>query len=177
MLSKVVEIISDLVMEVRIKVNEFGLSITAIVPANVAMIGFKLPKSAFSQFEVGTEVLGVSLDSLKKILKRCGSKSSLILEKKDNQLEINIYDKIKSQSSQDYNTVSASVDVIEPMGNVVHAHLKLGGKSIISKFASDANLSVNQKMKVVFDMNKSCIFSKRGSEGEKNLFYNLRKDN
>lgn len=99
MLSKVVEIISDLVMEVRIKVNEFGLSITAIDPANVAMIGFKLPKSAFSQFEVGTEVLGVSLDSLKKILKRCGSKSSLILEKKDNQLEINIYDKIKRNFS------------------------------------------------------------------------------
>jgi len=94
-LSKAVEIISELVSEVRIKVNEFGLSITAIDPANVAMIGFKLPKSAFSQFETGEEVLGINLDSLKQILKRCGSGSSLIIEKKENMLSIRIQDKIK----------------------------------------------------------------------------------
>lgn len=94
-LSKIVDIISELVTEVRIKVNEFGMSITAIDPANVAMIGFKLPKSAFSEFEAGAEVLGVNLDNFKKILKRCGAGGSLILEKKENQLEIRIYDKIK----------------------------------------------------------------------------------
>lgn len=47
LLSKVVEIISELVTEVRIKVSEFGMSIIAIDPANVAMVGFKLPKSFF----------------------------------------------------------------------------------------------------------------------------------
>jgi DNA polymerase III sliding clamp (beta) subunit (PCNA family) len=36
--SKIIEIISELVMEARIKVNEFGLNITAIDPANVAMV-------------------------------------------------------------------------------------------------------------------------------------------
>jgi proliferating cell nuclear antigen len=95
LLSKVIEIISELVTEVRIKVNEFGMSITAIDPANVAMIGFKLPKSSFSQFETDNEVLGVNLDNLKQILKRCSSGSFLILEKKENLLEIQIHDKIK----------------------------------------------------------------------------------
>jgi len=99
LLSKAVEIISDLVTEVRIKVNEFGMSITAIDPANVAMVGFKLPKSAFSQFEVGSEVLGVNMDNLKRILKRCGAGSSLVLEKRENQLEIKIYDKIRRNFS------------------------------------------------------------------------------
>jgi len=99
LLSKVIEIISDLVTEVRIKVNEFGMSITAIDPANVAMVGFKVGKSAFSQFEVGSEVLGVNLDNLKRILKRCGAGSSLILEKRENQLEIKIYDKIRRNFS------------------------------------------------------------------------------
>ncbi len=95
LLSKPVELISELVTEVRLKVNEFGMSITAIDPANVAMVGFKLPKTAFSQFETGTEVLGIDLDNLKRILKRCGAGSSLILEKKENLLEIQIQDRIK----------------------------------------------------------------------------------
>jgi len=94
-LSKAIEIISELVTEVRIKVNEFGFSIVAIDPANVAMVGFKLPRGAFSQFESGNETLGVNLDDLKKILKRSGTKSSVILEKQENCLSIQIHDKIK----------------------------------------------------------------------------------
>jgi proliferating cell nuclear antigen len=94
-LSKVVDLISELVTEVRIKVNEFGMSITAIDPANVAMVGFRLPKSSFSEFEADQEVLGINLDSLKKILKRCGTGSSLVLEKQENLLNIQIRDRIR----------------------------------------------------------------------------------
>lgn len=94
-LSKVIELLSELVTEVRIKVNEFGMSITAMDPANVAMVEFKLPKSAFAQFETSDEVLGINLDSLKQILKRCGSGSFLILERKGNMLNIQIEDRIK----------------------------------------------------------------------------------
>ena len=99
LLSKVVEIISELVTEVRLKVNEFGMSVIAMDPANVAMVGLKLPRSAFSQFEAGDEVLGINLDDLKRILKRCGVKSSLILEKKDNLLNIQIQDRIQRNFS------------------------------------------------------------------------------
>jgi proliferating cell nuclear antigen len=95
LLSKAVEIISELVTEVRIKFSEFGLSIVAIDPANVAMVGFRIPKTAFSRFEAGEETIGINLDSLKQILKRCGSGSSLILEKKENLLSIQIQDRIK----------------------------------------------------------------------------------
>jgi len=94
-LSKAVEIISELVTEVRIKVTDFGLSIIAIDPANVAMVGFKMPKSVFSQFESGKEVLGVNLENLKRILRRCGPGSSLIIEKKENLLNLQVQDKIK----------------------------------------------------------------------------------
>jgi proliferating cell nuclear antigen len=99
LLSKVIEIISELVTEVRIKLNEFGMSITAIDPANVAMVKFRVPKSAFSQFETGNEVLGINLDSLKKILRRCGSGTSLIIEKKENLLNIQIIDRIRRNFS------------------------------------------------------------------------------
>lgn len=95
LLTKAVEIIAELVTEARIKINEFGLSISAIDPANVAMVGFKIPRSAFVEFESGNEVLGINLDNFKQILKRTGSGSSLILEKKENMLVIQIQDRIK----------------------------------------------------------------------------------
>ena len=95
MLSKAVDIISELVLEVKIKLSEFGMSIVAMDPANVAMVEFKLPKSAFSQFEVMNETLGINLDNLKKILKRASSGSTIILEKTENMLNIQIQDRIK----------------------------------------------------------------------------------
>ncbi|MFH1586153.1 MAG: proliferating cell nuclear antigen (pcna) [archaeon] len=94
-LSRVVDILSELVTEVRLKVNEFGMSIIAMDPANVAMVGFKLPRSAFSQFETDPEVLGINLENLKRILKRCGTKSILTFEKKENMLEILIQDRVR----------------------------------------------------------------------------------
>ena len=95
LLSRIVEVISEIVTEVRIKVNDAGLSITAMDPANVSMVHFVLPKSSFSRYETGQEVLGINLDNLKKILKRCGPGSSMIMEKQDNYLNIIIQDKIK----------------------------------------------------------------------------------
>lgn len=95
LLSKAVELISELVTEVRIKVNEFGFAISAMDPANVAMVGFRLPKSAFSEYEAGKEELGINLDNLKKVLKRAGAGSSITMESRDNILEIKIYDRIK----------------------------------------------------------------------------------
>ena len=96
--SEVISIISELVLEVRIKVGKEGMSIVAIDPANVAMTSFKLPASAFSEIEVEKEeVLGVGLDSLKAVLRRCSSKSVLIMKKEETTLKIEIIDKIKRE--------------------------------------------------------------------------------
>jgi len=97
--SKSIDLISELVLEAKIKVNEFGLSIVAIDPANVSMVSLKIPKSAFAEFEVEDETLGVNLENLKKVLKRSGKTASLILENKENMLEIRIEDKVKKTFS------------------------------------------------------------------------------
>jgi len=99
LLSKAIDLISELVTEVRLKVGEFGMSISAMDPANVSMVGFKIPRSAFSQYETGNEALGINIDNFKKILKRCTTGNSLVLEKKENQLEIQVYGKIKKNFS------------------------------------------------------------------------------
>jgi proliferating cell nuclear antigen len=96
-LSDIVSIISELVLEVRIRVNKQGMSIIAIDPANVALVSFKLPKEAFSQLEVEEEVVGVSLDNLKSILRRARPGSALIFQTEENMLKIELQDKIKRE--------------------------------------------------------------------------------
>jgi len=95
--SEIIGIISELVSEVKIKVNKEGMSIIAIDPANVAMIIFKLPAPAFSKLEVEEENIGVNLESLKAVLKRCSFGSSLVMRTEDNLLKIEISDRIKRE--------------------------------------------------------------------------------
>jgi len=128
--SRVIEIISELVMEVRIKFDESGLSISAIDPANVAMIDFKLPRNSFSQFETGEEVLGVNLDNLKRILKRCSSGSSLTLEKKENFLNIHIQDRIKRNFS--LNLIEIDAEEKEMPGLEYTTRVEINSMDLIS---------------------------------------------
>lgn len=93
--TKAIELISELVLEVKVKISEFGLSIVAIDPANVSMVSLKVPKSAFKNFETEDEILGINLENFKKILRRCSKTGELTLERNENNLEIKIDDKIK----------------------------------------------------------------------------------
>ena len=100
LLSDIISIISELVSEVRLKVTPEGLSITAIDPANIAMVYFKMPAELFSEFNLEhNEVLGINLENLKSVLRRCSLGSTLILEREDNHLKISIQDKIKRNFS------------------------------------------------------------------------------
>ncbi|RMD67807.1 proliferating cell nuclear antigen (pcna) [Candidatus Pacearchaeota archaeon] len=92
----IVTIISELVVEVRLKVKPEGLSLTAFDPATVAMVHFKLPASLFSTFEVEKEeVLGVNLNNLKAVLRRCRPGTTLSFAREDNVLKITLQDKLR----------------------------------------------------------------------------------
>jgi len=94
--SNLISIISELVTEVRIKIDKKGMSLVAVDPATVAMVYFNMPAELFSKFEVEKEeVLGVNLDNLKAILRRCGFGCPITMESQDNLLKISIQDKIK----------------------------------------------------------------------------------
>lgn len=94
-----VDIISNVVVEVRIKLLEDGLSVIAVDPANVALVIFRLPKESFVQYEGKGEVWGVNLGDLKKILKRASSAASITLEEVEGLLKISIFDKVKRNFS------------------------------------------------------------------------------
>lgn len=94
-LSDAISLISEIVTEVRIKLQPEGISIVAVDPANVAMVLFKVPKESFSQYEAGTDIWGVNLDDLKRILKRATSSASVVFEQDENRLKVTIFDKVK----------------------------------------------------------------------------------
>ncbi|MDP4039919.1 MAG: hypothetical protein Q8P57_05065 [Candidatus Pacearchaeota archaeon] len=94
--SNLIGVISELVTEVKIRVNSEGMSLTALDPANVAMVYFFIPHDLFSEFKVEKEeILGVNLENLKAIMRRCKLGSSLTMQRYDNLLKINIKDKIR----------------------------------------------------------------------------------
>ena|SRR3989344_1105499 len=108
--SDIISIISELVTEVKIKVTKEGLSLTAVDPANVAMVHFRMPSDLFSEYQLEKdEILGINLDNLKAVLRRCKPGSSLILEKGDNALKFSIHDKIK----RDFSLALLDIDVEE----------------------------------------------------------------
>ncbi len=99
-LSDIISIISELVTEVKLKVTKEGLTLTAIDPANVAMAYFKIPSDLFTEYELEKdEVLGINLDNLKQILRRCKPGSFLTLGREENKLKIGIQDRIKREFS------------------------------------------------------------------------------
>lgn len=109
-LADIITIISELVTEVRIKINSEGISLTAIDPANVAMIYFKIPSNLFSEFQVEKEEeIGINLDNLKAVLRRCKPGSSLIIERHENTLKLGIHDRIK----RDFALTLIDIDVEE----------------------------------------------------------------
>ena len=84
-----VTIISELVTEARFTVKKDGLQLSAMDPANVAMVNFHLLASSFSEFDPkGTTSIGLNLANFKQILRRAGPGDTIVLETQENKLKV-----------------------------------------------------------------------------------------
>lgn len=85
-------VISELVNEARFLVNDEGLELVAMDPANVAMVNYKLLASNFSEFKPGDKKeISINLASFKQVLKRAKSNDQLSLEVgDDNKLKVQL---------------------------------------------------------------------------------------
>ncbi len=71
-----------------------------------------------------------------------------------------IYDKLFVQYAPPENTVTATVEVVEPMGSEVYLHLMVGTHPLVARVGSHDRPAVNQEMDLVFDMAKVHVFDK-----------------
>src|SRR3989344_2469780 len=140
--SDLISIISELVTEVRLKITKEGMNLTAIDPANVAMVYFKIPSDLFAQFELEKEeIIGINLENLKAVLRRCKPGSALTLAREDNMLKLGIQDKIRRDSEALAEVVEDCLVVAdactffaEPKKFIVEAH---GLNSARAEFSSE----------------------------------------
>jgi len=87
-----ISIISDLVSEARFKITKNAIELTAIDPANVAMVIFRLLSSNFVEYNVEKEMnIGINLNNLKQVLRRANQNDMLSIEiSADNKLKITL---------------------------------------------------------------------------------------
>lgn len=88
-LKESIAIISELVTEARFTVKKDGLELTAMDPANVAMVNFKLLASSFSEYDTkDVTSIGLNLSNFKQILRRAGPGDTIVLETAENKLKV-----------------------------------------------------------------------------------------
>lgn len=102
-------IISELVNDVRFKIDKDKIELVAMDPANVAMVIFKLLSSAFSEYKVEESLeIAVSLDALKSILRRVKPSDVLTMELDDKKSRLKV--QLKSESVRTFNLALLDIE-------------------------------------------------------------------
>ena len=136
---------SELVSEVKLKVNKNGLSAIAVDPATVALVSFRIPAETFMLFESGEEELALKLDEFKQILRRAEAGNSISLEKKDNKLLVSIENEVKRNFTL----------------SLINLDEEERGIPVLDKFSSKVEMSSSIFQKAIEDasiVSDSCLF-------------------
>lgn len=70
----------------------------------------------------------------------------------------NVFDKVFALAPSSENTISAQVDIVEPLGNATILHLRSGEDSIVASVDPRTKAKEGMEMDVVFDMSTIHIF-------------------
>ena len=70
----------------------------------------------------------------------------------------NIYDKLYASNATPDNTVTARVEVIEPLGPMTHIYVTIGRTPLIAQVNANDQVEVNQDIDLVFEMSKAHFF-------------------
>ena len=75
-----------------------------------------------------------------------------------------IYDKIFAQDARPEFTITATVDVVEPMGSEIYLYLNAGNNSFVARVSNQDTATINQDLQIVFDMSKAHFFDPKTEE-------------
>ncbi len=76
----------------------------------------------------------------------------------------NIYDRLFAQAASDEYTVTATVEVVEPMGSEIYLHLSTGYNNFIARVNPHDTAKEKQDLQLVFDMTKAHFFDAETEE-------------
>jgi proliferating cell nuclear antigen len=166
-----ISIISDIVSEGTFKITPDAIELTAMDPANVAMVVFKLLSSSFVEYDVKEELtLSINMNDFKQVLRRAKANDSVTLEIKDNKFKLTF----KSNTTKKF--FLPIIDVEEKKQKV--PDLKFNAtittkSSVLNEAIEDADIISES---VIFAVeNKDLNINARGDLSKVNI--NIKADN
>ncbi|MFH1376369.1 MAG: proliferating cell nuclear antigen (pcna) [Candidatus Woesearchaeota archaeon] len=134
LLKEGINIISELVNDVRIKLDSNKLEIVAMDPANVAMVVFNLLSSAFVEYDVkDEESFAINLDLFRQILGRAKPSDSIIMELDEGKNKLKV--DLKGEINRSFNI--GLIDLQDKAQNVPDLNFA-ASVEIAAHFFSDA---------------------------------------
>jgi proliferating cell nuclear antigen len=83
--------VSVVVEECRVKIDNDGLSIRAVDPANVGMVDLSLESDAFERFDMGNGTLGINLSRLEDIISMANAEQTISFDLNERTRKLTIY--------------------------------------------------------------------------------------
>ena len=181
-LKEPVSIISEIVNEVKFKFDSDKIELTALDPAKISLVNFKLLSSAFVEYDVPENTqLSLSLESLKSVLGRAKPSDTLKIEldKDKNSLKF----QLKGETTRTFHIALLDLEEEEKKIPDLSFPLKINMPSSnlndaiedISVIA-DAVAFVAHKDKLIMEAESSVNSAKVEIPGGENILINLTGD-
>ena len=138
-------------------INKMVASFIGSPPMNF-IPGRVIRKNGRAFFEEGACKVKIPDEMLQRVIRYEGRKILLGIRPED------IYDKLFVQYAPPENTVTSTVEVVEPVGAEVYLHLLVGTHPITARVGGHERPRAGQDMDVVFDMTKVHFFDPETEE-------------
>ena len=166
----IIETLSSIIDETEFYITPKEFSISAMDPSHICLLKLELSKGDFDEYKCETECkIGLNLDDLDKILKRCGPNDTIILEyaEKDQKLKI----KMQADGSRvrTFSLTLLDINLEEiPMENLMKTefptHWKMDANILIEALKDAEIYSEILNMKAV--EGEGLVFNSTGQIGE-----------
>ena len=171
-LKESISLISDLVTEARMKATENGLEITAVDPATVAMVSFKLLASSFAEYSLEKDTeLGLNLSQLKQILRRATANDVLTLSLEENKLQVTL----KARATRTFSLQLLEIDEKEQkLPDLTYTNKIETNADNFSQAIEDVDVVAEA---VLFSTTTDGVFTLTADGGQNSVAIELPKDN
>jgi len=96
-----------------------------------------------------------------------GQLSKNLIKKKGENIVLGVRPEdfsMKSSEKEEYNSIEAVIEVIEPMGSENYLYLRTGDQSFIIKTAPSINVKINDQIKLYINLENIHLFDEQSSE-------------
>jgi len=181
-LKEPVSIISEIVNEVKFKFDSDKIELTAMDPAKISLVNFKILSSAFVEYEVQDRLeLAISLESLKSVLNRAKSSDTIKIELDKNKNCLKI--QLKGETTRTFNISLLELDEEEKKIPDLNFPLKIDMPSVNLNDAiddisvvSDAVALIAHNDKLILEAESSINSAKVEIPKSESVLINLKGD-